>query len=130
MKNSAPTDPDVRYSRLVKALIKNPDVMQPIGKKGFGRSGLYVHGKLFAFLSYKKQLIVKVPRERVNELVARGDGARWNPRRDGRVLKEWIVLKPSSKLEWLPLAKEAKDFVASQVQLAPADTKSRIKSSQ
>ncbi len=110
-KDSKPRDPEARYVRLVKVLIKNPNVVQPLGKKGFGRSGLYVRGKLFAFLSYRKRFIVKLPKERVDERAARGDGARWNPRRDGRVLREWIVLKPSSKLAWLPLAKEAMGFV-------------------
>ncbi len=100
-----------KYTRLAKSLIKNSRVVQPIGKKGFGSSGLYTKNKLFAFLSHKNQLILKLPKERVDELVSHGEGMYWNPRRDGRALKEWVVLKPSSKIKWLPLAKEAMSFV-------------------
>jgi TfoX/Sxy family transcriptional regulator of competence genes len=102
-----------KYARLVKSLIKNSSVSQPIGKKGFGSSGLYTGNKLFAFLSHKNQLILKMPKKRVDELVSQGDGMYWSPRRDGRVMKEWVVLKQSSKIRWVPLAKEAMSFVSS-----------------
>ncbi len=103
-----------KYAKIVEALIKSPNVSQPIGKKGFGSSGLYTHGKLFAFLSTRREFIVKLPRERVDELVASGDGTRFDPRRDGRVMKEWLVLNSSSKVKWLPLAKEARKFVTAK----------------
>ena len=63
-------NPEERYASLVETLAKNPKVVQPVGKKGFGSSGLYTSGKLFAFLSHKKQLVVKLPAERVNEVCA------------------------------------------------------------
>ncbi|MCL5067390.1 MAG: hypothetical protein M1368_03440 [Thaumarchaeota archaeon] len=105
--------PKEKYARLVKLLTKNPCVIQPIGKKGFGSSGLYTKNRLFAFLSHKNQLILKLPKERVNEIVSKGDGFYWDPRRDGRIMKEWVVLQPSSKLNWLPLVREALNFVNS-----------------
>lgn len=107
------SSPERQYARLVKELCKSPEVVKPTGKKGFGSSGLYVRGKLFAFLSHKNELIVKLPRERVDELATLKQGAHWDPHRNGRVLKEWFVLKPSSKLKWLPLAREAMKFVGS-----------------
>jgi TfoX/Sxy family transcriptional regulator of competence genes len=103
----------LRYARLVQALIKNPKVVRPVGKRGFGSSGLYVGGKLFAFLSYKNRLIAKLPARRVEELVAQGEGTRWNPRGSGRALREWFVLRPSSGLEWSDLAREAMEFAVS-----------------
>ena len=102
-----------RYMKLVRALTKNPKVVRPVGRRGFGSSGLYAGGKLFAFLSFKDRLIVKLPTARVRELVAQGEGGRWNPRGHGRALREWFVLKPSSGLEWLGLAREAMEFVVS-----------------
>jgi hypothetical protein len=106
-------NPDEKYTRLVRVLTKNSVVTQPIDKKGFGSSGLYTGGKLFAFLSHKKRLVVKLPAERVEELVALGEGEFWDPRGSGRPLKEWFVLRPSSKMNWSPLATGAMEFVAS-----------------
>ena len=105
------SDPEKRYAKLVKEFFKNPNVEQPIGKRGFGSSGLYTDQKLFCFLSHKNRLILKLPRKRVNELVSSGDGMHWDPQSNGRGLKEWFELKPSSKLKWLPLAKEGMRFV-------------------
>jgi hypothetical protein len=112
MKHHAVASPEREFTKVVRVLTRIPTVSQPIGKKGFGSSGLYVGGKLFAFLSYKKQLILKLPSERVDELVTRGEGTRFDPRRDGKGMKEWFVLKPSSRMRWLPLAKEALKFLA------------------
>jgi TfoX/Sxy family transcriptional regulator of competence genes len=44
----------------------------------FGSSGLKVGGKVFA-MSVKNELVVKLPRERVDELVAAGAGSRFDP---------------------------------------------------
>jgi hypothetical protein len=113
MVDMGKSNPDKRYAKLVKTFTKNPKAAQPGGKKGFGSSGLYTGGKVFAFLSRKKRLIVKLPAERVDELVAHREGIRWNPRGSGRALREWFVLKPSSKVKWSSLASEAMEFVSS-----------------
>jgi hypothetical protein len=105
-----------RYMRLAKALLRDPSVIQPTRKKGFGSSGLYTHDKLFAFLSHRNRLILKLPRDRVNGLVARREVTRWQPHRNGRGLREWVALRPPSKINWLPLARDAMKFVASQNQ--------------
>jgi len=102
-----------RYASLARELTRTRRVAQPVGKKGFGSSGLYVGGKLFAFVSYKDRLIVKLPAGRVEELIAQGEGAHWNPRSSGRALREWFVLRSSSGLAWSGLAREAMEFVAS-----------------
>jgi len=108
------TTPKLRYARMAKLLLRDPTITQPKRKKGFGSSGLYTRGKLFAALSYSNRLILKLPEARVNEIVAWRRGKRWNPRGVGEGLKEWVTLSPSSKTRWLPLAKEAKKFVASK----------------
>ncbi len=60
------------------------------------------------------KLVVKLPKPRVDALIASGDGERFDPRHDGRLMKEWVSVEPTSEEEWLPLAKEAMEFVASQ----------------
>src|SRR5207247_2039163 len=53
--------------------------------------GLKVNEKIFAML-VRGDLVVKLPRARVDELVAARTGKRFDPRRDGRVMKEWLVV--------------------------------------
>jgi TfoX/Sxy family transcriptional regulator of competence genes len=101
--------PDERYAALVEEFLCEQDVEQ--SGKGFGSDALKVRGKIFAMLSHRR-LVVKLPRQRVDALVASGDGDRFDPRRDGRLMKEWLALAPSSQVEWLSLAEEARAFVA------------------
>ena len=112
-----PLTMEERFATLVEAFLGNPDVTPPAdgpqAKKRFGSSGLRVRGKIFAMLVQGK-LVVKLPKQRVDELIASGGGERFDPRRDGRLMKEWIVVAPTLAEEWLPLAKEAMAFVASQ----------------
>ena len=103
--------PDERYVALAEEFLGDMDVEQ--SGKGFGSDALKVRGKIFAMLSSQGRLVVKLPRQRVDALVASGDGERFDPRRDGRMMKEWLALAPTSSLEWLPLAHEARAFVAS-----------------
>jgi hypothetical protein len=78
---------------------------------GFGSSvGLRVRGKIFAFVSRNEELVVKLPRDRVDELVAAGKGARFDPGH-GRIMKEWLELSSTSQRDWNRLADEAFLFV-------------------
>ncbi len=105
--------PDERFATIVEEFLGIPDITPPSEGKGFGSSGLKVHNKIFAVLVSGK-LVVKLPKPRVDALVAAGDGERFDPRHDGRPMKEWVVVEPTSKEGWLPLAREALRFVASQ----------------
>ena len=60
------------------------------------------------------KLVVKLPKPRVDALIASGDGERFDPRHDGRLMKEWVAVESTSEEEWLPLAREAMEFVASK----------------
>ena len=104
-----------RFAAVVEALRDNPGVTppsdEPQAKRGFGSSELKVHNKIFAMLS-RGTLVVKLPQARVDALVAAGEGERFDPRHDGRLMKEWLSLEPASEQEWLPLAREAMAFVA------------------
>ena len=112
-----PLTPEERYAVLVEALIGLPDVTYLIDaapvRKSFGSTELKVKGKIFAMLNRGK-LVVKLRRERVDALVASGDGERFDPRRDGRLMKEWLVLQSTTREDWLPLAREAMEFVAAK----------------
>lgn len=82
------------------------------GARGFGRGGLKVGGKLFSMVS-QDRLVVKLPAERVDELVAGGDGERFDPRKNGVVMHEWFTVDPGSDLDWYALAEEARAYVSS-----------------
>ena len=54
--------------------------------------------------------MVKLPKGRVDALVASGAGERFDANR-GRPMKEWLEVRSESADEWLQLAREALDFV-------------------
>src|SRR5437763_1335353 len=114
LMSDPPSPPEARYAELVEALRGDAGVSLGSGaKKGFGASALQVNHKIFALLS-DGRLVVKLPRQRVDALVAAGAGERFDPRRDGRLMKEWLVLESASEEGWRSMAREALAFVAAQ----------------
>lgn len=80
------------------------------GGTGFGRStGLRIEKKIYAML-VNGELVVKLPRDRVDELVGAGVGRRFEPG-TGRVMKEWLSVPAGASRRWKALVREAKDFV-------------------
>jgi hypothetical protein len=67
-----------------------------------------VNGKIFAMLT-RGTFVVKLPKERVDDLVEAGKGKRFDPGH-GRVMKEWIAVE-AGDLPWVALAKEAHSYV-------------------
>lgn len=108
--SAAPATAEDRYAAVVEELLGDPGVSRS-EKRGFGSSGLWVTGRVFVML-VKDELVVKLPRRRADELVADGQGARFEPG-PGRVMKEWLAVPPTSAADWLGLAREAREFVAS-----------------
>jgi hypothetical protein len=105
---------DALFAPIVRAFSRDPRVQPPAddqtgGPRKFGSNGLKVDGKLFAMI-VKGRLVVKLPRGRVDELVASRKGVRFDPGH-GRVMKEWVTLGPEAKAAWLGLAREARAFV-------------------
>ena len=98
-----------RFEELVGELLGAEGVTPPRGGSGFGRSALRVHGKIFAMF-VRGRLVVKLPAERVTELVGAGDGVAFDANK-GIPMKEWLSLDPGSPRPWLPLAREALEFV-------------------
>jgi len=108
--------PEERFATIVEELLSHPDITPPSdgpqSKKEFGSSALKVKNKIFAMLVGGK-LVVKLPKHRVDALVASGAGERFDPRHDGRLMKEWVTVEPTSEEDWLDLSREAMEFVAS-----------------
>ncbi len=90
---------------IVREFEKDHDVT--VGRM-FGSAGLKVNGKVFAMV-VKGRLIAKLPKLRVDDLVASGGGERFDPGH-GRRMAEWISV-PSGAPSWLALAREAHLFV-------------------
>ena len=72
--------------------------------------GLKTGGKFFAMVS-RGELVVKLPRERVEELVEAAAGHRFDPGH-GRLMKEWVALQPADAEECAAYVTEARRFVA------------------
>jgi hypothetical protein len=101
--------PEDRFVDLADELADLPDVTPPGQGGAFGSDALRVHNKIFAMLA-NGRLVVKLPKARVDDLVALGEGV-WFDANKGRPMKEWFSLDPDSELAWLPLAREALAFV-------------------
>jgi TfoX/Sxy family transcriptional regulator of competence genes len=113
--NQSSSDPEECFTALVEEFRGNPNVTPPetpASQQRFGSSGLRIHGRIFAMLAHGR-LVVKLPKSRVDALVASGDGERFDAGK-GRPMKEWLSLDPSSEQDWSVLAREALAFVAAE----------------
>ena len=101
---------ETRYAALVEKFAALSGVTGISEGKGFGSSGqLKVKGRIFAML-VRDELVLKLPRKRVDELVAQREGVHFDAGK-GKPMKEWFVLSSTSSKRWAPLAREALDFV-------------------
>jgi hypothetical protein len=107
-QSCGPLTPQDRYLDLVDELSGEQGVEPPPGGRGFGRGALRYRRKIFAML-VRGQLVLKLPRPRVDELVGAGHGVRFDANK-GTPMTEWFALAPDSALPWLPLASEALAF--------------------
>jgi hypothetical protein len=108
-----PEDPaataEQQFERLAARILDEAAVTQGTG---FGSSpGLRINGKIFAML-VKDELVVKLPRARVDELVAAAAAGRFDPGH-GRVMKEWATVPFDGTEDWERLAGEALQYVGS-----------------
>ncbi len=123
MSQKRPTDPkpargspvvageptDRRFAELVAVLADGDRVVVGEGR-GFGAGALTVAGRIFA-IPRDGGLVVKLPAERVAELVADGGATTFDAGK-GRPMREWAVLAESSGGRWQSLAEESLAFVA------------------
>ena len=100
-----------RYESLVDELLGIPGVTPPQGGSGFGRGAIRFQKKIFAMF-VRGRLVLKLPVGRVDELVAAGEGVRFDANK-GTPMREWFSLDPESGLLWASLAREALEFARS-----------------
>ncbi|HEY3144265.1 MAG TPA: hypothetical protein VGJ86_24255 [Acidimicrobiales bacterium] len=93
------------YDALVEAMTARPGV--GCGRM-FSSNGLHFRDKYFALLR-KESLLLKLPEDRVDELVGIQRGERFEPSA-GRVMREWILVPWKSGEDWTTLAQEALEF--------------------
>jgi hypothetical protein len=67
-------------------------------------------GKFFAFTT-RGMLVVKLPAERVSELIASGEGRVFDAGK-GRPMREWVGLTPADEAACAAYMREARAFVA------------------
>jgi hypothetical protein len=102
--------PEDRFEALVADFAGVPDVVPPGSGagSGFGSHALRYRHKIFAMF-VRGQLVVKLPKARVDALVGAAEGVRFDANK-GTPMKEWFALAPDSGLAWHPLAAEALEF--------------------
>jgi hypothetical protein len=98
-----------RFAAIVEALTGVDGVTVGAGRRGFGSGTLQVDGRIFA-MARRGGLVLKLPSQRVAELVASGDGTPFDAGK-GVPMREWVVLSRQAEKRWLPLAEEALAFV-------------------
>ncbi len=103
--------PSPAFQRVVTALTTHRDVSVRPGWSA-GSLVLKTGDKMFA-LCIHGDLVVKLPKPLVDELVEQGQASRFDPKRNGRVMKEWAVLPlaSGSASAWAELAEQARAFV-------------------
>jgi hypothetical protein len=107
-----------RFARLLDALRADAALAASVrefetkrgAEKGreFGSNALKVNGKLFALFA-QGTMVVKLPSDRVDALVAQGVGQRFDTGH-GRLMKGWLALEQPCTT-WVQLAREALAYV-------------------
>jgi len=106
-----------RYAQLVATLTSRPGVaVASVRKRGLGSTALCVDGRIFAALASNGQLVVNLPKERVDALVAAGRGTRFEPVH-GRPMQEWFAVDLGQEKDWLSLTEEALAFGATHASM-------------
>ena len=108
MTSGDEADAERAFRSIAKRLLADPRVSEGTG---FGSGpGLRVGSKTSAMVRHGA-LVVKLPRERVDRLVGGGVAGRFDPRGDGRLMKEWATVPVRHRRRWSRLADEALAFV-------------------
>ena len=77
---------------------------------GFGSGTLQVNGRIFAVVS-RGRFVVKLPRARVDTLIARGTGLPFDAGK-GRPMKERVAIAEHAADQWTKLADKARRSVS------------------
>ncbi|WP_109510109.1 hypothetical protein [Nocardioides speluncae] len=111
-KGTSPPDPaggdEARalYEELTDDLLYDPAVGRATM---MGYPCVRLAGRFLASYDVKAgHLVVKLPHQRVNELVEKGDGDAFSPA--GKVFREWVSIPTADRQLWQSLLAEAIDF--------------------
>ena len=96
------------FGEIAESFVGDSEVVFKEGK-GFGSNALKVRGKIFAMISSKGKLTVKLSAARATFIVDEGRGHYFDPGH-GRKMKQWIELR-SVTSEWAELVWEARRYV-------------------
>jgi hypothetical protein len=99
-------DVDPRFALVAAAFATDRRVRQK--RMSSSQNVFNVNGKIFAML-VKNKLVVKLPRQRLDDLVRARKGGYFDPGH-GRLIKEWVTVE-AGKGNWVGLATEACHFV-------------------
>src|SRR5215469_15516047 len=114
---TADLSPEMRFEDLLGEFSDIDGVTLPHGGGGFGRSALRYRGKIFAMF-VRGALVLKLPGQRVDELITAGHGARFDANK-GTPMREWFTVAPDCPLPWPALAAEALEFARQAPKQAP-----------
>ncbi len=107
MGTKGKTEASAFFWTTAKELLRRPDISEGTL---MGFPCLRVDGGFFATCDHRSgDLIVKLSRDRVQEIIAHGTGEPFAPA--GRVFKEWVLVERRDTKKWQDLMDEAIQFV-------------------
>src|SRR5437016_13436093 len=89
---------DPRFEKVAAEYTSDPQVKR--GRMFSSENVLSANGKIFAMLN-KGRFVLKLPKERVDQLVSQRLGVNWGPG-PGRLMKEWVAIE-SQTPSWVEL---------------------------
>lgn len=78
----------------------------------FGSNALRVNDKIYAALTRKHRLLLKLPPARIAELLAAKGAERFQS--GGRVMNGWVVLTSNKADDWIGWSNEARAFLIAE----------------
>jgi hypothetical protein len=108
METAMPISGEDLFEELVEPMYVDPAVQR---STMMGLPCVRLHGQFFASFDRRGgALLVKLPPERVNQLIAAGEGEPFAPA--GRTFREWVALPQPDRRRWQSLLAEACDRAA------------------
>lgn len=99
--------PEELFWELVEPMLTGPATTR---STMMGQPCVRQHGRFFAAVNRRDQmLLVKLPQERVAQLIAEGIGEPFAPA--GRTFRQWVGLRDPDRRRWKDLLEEARAFV-------------------
>lgn len=85
--------------------------MSDVQKQG---ESIKTNKKMFAMFNKHGNYVLKLSKNRVEELINSGEGQPYDPG-NGKIMKEWVTIPIEYSDKWIDLATEAKTFAKTLV---------------